>query len=340
MRQVRKGPLRIAALLMLAVPAWAQIERAPANAPTEQGFEERQLTPSAEAGMSPGILCLPARRENKVPIVIMVDGSDDPGSDEDLKAQSMFGSIAHELARRGIASWRYETPSKHWQAITPGRSPLDVYITDGAVAALGYIARLPEVDPLRIYILGHGLGGTMAPYIAERYPRAAGIILMATPESAIEKTLAERKKTTLEKQGLSASEITEQVKVQNRIFADIRSGKTPPGRLVLGAPAAYWRDRMNRDPARKASVLAIPVLVLQGGKDSEAGEADYDRMQSVLGRKKNGKADFHWFPTLDHWFTRSDTTKSGEAGSNSVDEEAVRLVADWIKLHSAPSAGN
>ena len=333
-----KQTLKIATLLLLAVAGRAQDEPSRAKAPAEDGFQERQLSPPVNAVTYPGILCLPVKRDIKLPVVVMVNGSDVLSNDGSLRVQRMFSGLAHELARRGIASWRYQQPSSgQLYPITPGQLPLDLYITNAAVAALSYVARLPEVDESRVYILGHALGGTMAPYIAERHPSTAGIIFMAAEEVAIEKTLAERKKAALEKQGVPASEISEQVEAQNKIFADIRSGKTPSRRLVLGAPAAYWRDRMNRDPARKASTLGIYVLVLQGGKDAEVSEADYDRMQSVLARKKSGKAEFHWFPALNHWFTRPDTMKPGEGGSASVDDEVVRVIEHWIQLRAGLS---
>jgi hypothetical protein len=36
-----------------------------------------------------------------------------------------------------------------------------------------------EIDPKRIFILGHSLGGTLAPRIASEDPSLAGIIILA-----------------------------------------------------------------------------------------------------------------------------------------------------------------
>ena len=156
---------------------------------------------------------------------------------------------------------------------------------------------------------------------------------MAAAAQPVEEALAERKKATLQAEGLSSEEISEQLAAQNKIFADIRSGKTPSTRLVEGATSAYWRDRMNRDPGLKARNLQLPVLVLQGGFDKEISEADYDRLELLLRKKRSATPQFRWFPNLDHLFMPT-ATKPAQASLNHdrhVDGAVIQTVARWIK---------
>lgn len=173
----------------------------------------------------------------------------------------------------------------------------------------------------------------MAPYISDRFPRTRGVVLMAAAARPLEEALAERKKSTLESQGVPSPEITEQVAAQNKIFSDIRSGKLPHAQLVEGATVAYWRDRMNRDAGLRARDLKCPVLVLQGGLDQELTSADYDRLESILGKKRGASPQFHWFATLDHMFMRPPTVPPDPSikAARQVDPVVIQMIANWIK---------
>ena len=46
---------------------------------------------------------------------------------------------------------------------------LDHEVTLDAMAALQFVSALPEIDRSRIFLLGHSLGGTMAPVIASDF---------------------------------------------------------------------------------------------------------------------------------------------------------------------------
>ena len=68
-------------------------------------------------------------------------------------------------------------------------------------------------------------------------------------------------------------------------------------------------------------------LILQGGRDSQVYQADYDRFKQAL----NGKdAEFYWLPNLNHLFMLSpggpsfDYSKPSHVGSQVVD-----IIANW-----------
>jgi pimeloyl-ACP methyl ester carboxylesterase len=312
--------------------AFAQGKSPESMAAPTPGFAERQLSFPSDGSRVRGTLCVPAGRTGKVPAVILAYGT---GPRDVVQADfgaGMFGDLAHALARAGILSLRYDPRQFSFSdAPVPGELPLDVQIGNEGVAALRYLGGLEEVDPSALFVLGHGLGGTMAPYIAARYGRARGLILMAAPALPIEKTLARRKRLALQAKAVPEQEVAELITAQNQIFSDIRSGKLPPSRFVEGATVAYWRDRMNRDPARKARSLNLALLVLQGGKDAEVDEADYDRLQLLLTKRPGAAAQFHWFAKLDHFFRSDGTSQPGGTWPSRLDPEVVEIIARWIK---------
>ena len=148
-----------------------------------------------------------------------------------------FRDLAHGLAAAGVASLRYDRrPYAFPPPADTAQITLDWEVTNDAVAALQFAATIPEVKS--VFLLGHSLGGTMAPYIAERYTATRGIVLMAAASSPIDLTLAEQKRLLLQQQGKSDSEIEEAPASQNQIFADIRAGKIPATRMINGARRA------------------------------------------------------------------------------------------------------
>lgn len=59
------------------------------------------------------------------------------------------------------------------------------------MAALAFLRGRPEIDKNRLFVLGHSLGGTVAPRIAQAEPRPAGIILLAPSGRLIHRLIPE-----------------------------------------------------------------------------------------------------------------------------------------------------
>lgn len=326
-------------LLVFARPfALAQGKFAGTRDEPTLGFVEQQVVFPWETASATAKLCLPSSRSKKVAAVALVRGAGPEEADDADRVAFMFDDLAHGLARAGVASLRYEPPPFSFaKPSDPNQLPLDQQIVNEAVAAIAYVRGLREIDSSAVFMLGHGLAGTLAPDIAARDGQTRGVILMAAAALPVEKTLAQQKKIQLQKQGMPSQEIEAAVNAQNQTFADIRSGKMQSARLYAGATVAYWRDRMNRDPARKARSLNIPILVLQGASDTEVHEADYERLQSVLSKKAGGKTQFHWFPDLNHSFVSSKDAQSS-SNSKSIDPEVIRVIASWMKAQVASTA--
>lgn len=322
--------------VMAALFSWLSVAQGdgPGRADTSNSFAETQVTFSKGPAELHGTLTLPLNRNGKVPGIVFVGGDEPQSRAVPEGTEQMFADLARGLTQAGIASLRYQQrPFEFSAPADPKQSPLDQQIANDALAALTYLSHAPEIDSSAIFVVGHHVGGTMAPYIAARFPHARGIVLMAAAAQHVEEALAERKKATLQAEGLSSEETSEQLAAQNKILADIRSGKTPSTRLIEGATSAYWRDRMNRDPALKARDLQLPVLVLQGGFDKEISEANYDRLELMLRKKRGATPEFRWFPTLDHLFMPTATNPSQASGNHGrhVDGAVIQTIARWIE---------
>lgn len=169
------------ALLLLAVPlaaGHAGAQSLPA------GLVEREITVPGPVPL-PGTLTLPAGN-GPFPGVIIVQGSG--GGDRDLTMGAApplseikpYRDLAWGLAQRGIAVLRYDKRTRVapiWFANKPFTVKDET--VDDAVSALGVLRAQPEVQASRSFMIGHSLGGMLAPRIALADGKLAGIILLA-----------------------------------------------------------------------------------------------------------------------------------------------------------------
>lgn len=330
----RVGALPLMLMAVFSLASQIQDHVAPDLSPALARFKERSITFASAGEPLKGTLTLPQKATGKLPVVVLIGGSGPHPAVTSAQTGAMFADLARGLASVGIASLRYEErPFAFLRIPDHNRLPLDEQILDPALAAMEYASQLPELDASAIFVLGHDVGGTLAPYVAERHSQTRGIILLAAAAQGVEKSLAAQKRRSLRAFGVSDEEMAEQLEAQNRILSDIRSGKTAPARAVAGATAAYWRDRMNRDPSLKARDLGLPVLVLQGALDLEVNEDDYERLRSVLEKKRGTPAEFQSFPRLNHLFMGAQRISSDKPGTEGphVDSVVVQTIARWIR---------
>src|SRR5262249_23144105 len=127
------------------------------------------------------------------PAVVLVHGSGPNDRDETILGNKPFRDLAGGLASQGIAVLRYEKRTRAHAAKLAVKTPtLDEEVTDDAVAAGKLLRRTKDVDPKRVFVLGHSLGATMAPRIGERDPDIAGLIVLAGATRPLEDLILEQ----------------------------------------------------------------------------------------------------------------------------------------------------
>ena len=322
----------LTAVVCLATAAAAQpaTPAKPADAAPPPAYVEQEITIPSGALQLPGTLCLPAKRSGKVPLVVMVPGSGPQDRDETIGPNKPFRDIAHGLAAAGIATLRYDRRTRVVppHSLVPAEITLDWEVTDDAVAALQFAAKLPEADPASLYLLGHSLGGTMAPYIAGRFASLRGVVLLAPGIRPIFEVLHDQA-VRLKDQGATEEQLKAVLAIQQTLFDKAKDPNAPGTEVVAGAPLAYWRDWNARRPAEEWKKLRLPVLVLQGGKDVQISKADYDLLAASLPKERG---EFHWLANDNHLFMPSSGAGLREySTAGHVDPEVVSLIAAWVK---------
>jgi alpha-beta hydrolase superfamily lysophospholipase len=268
---------------------------------------------------------------------VLVHGSGPHDRDETIAQNKPFRDLAWGLASNGIAVFRYDKRTLvHGMEMSPISDHIGVKeeTVDDAVAALELLAETEGIDRERVFVLGHSLGGMLAPMISESTDAERGLIMLAAPTRPLEDLILEQVTYLAGIDGnTSDEEQAELDKVEEQV-ARVKSlnseSQVQAEQLPLGLPAFYWLSIQGYSPAEVAVGLAEPMLILQGERDFQVTMDDFAGWEMALG----GEADvvLKSYPGLNHLFmdgTGPSTPTEYELPGN-VAEEAVQDIADWI----------
>ena len=291
-------------------------------------FRERDVTVGNDEWKLPGTLTVPVGK-GPFPAIALVHGSGPNDRDETVGQTKVFKDLAEGLASRGIVVLRYEKRTRQYAAKTAAmeRFTVNEETVDDAVQALATLRAQPEVDAKRVFLLGHSLGGNLAPRIAEADAKLAGLVLLAANARPLAEALLDQAEylgaTPADLQALRAQ--AAKLKALEPADAD-----APPLHIgPISAPASYWLDLNAYDPAATAKRLTIPMLILQGERDYQVTMKDLAVWKSALGSRKN--VTLRSYPALNHLFVAGEG-KSLPAEYNKPGHVAPEVVDDVAKF--------
>lgn len=288
-----------------------------------------------------GILTLPKEYQGKLPAVVLVHGSGPSDKDESVYAYKPFQDLAWGLAEQGIAVLRYDKRTfvyRDRMSVDEMRK-FTVYeeTIEDAILAGELLMEDHHIDSDKIYVIGHSLGGMLAPRIVIETDVFAGFVSLAgSPrplweiiydqnitalESILNDKERKRQQQMIEKQYEKAQQI-EQMTIEETL-----------DETVFGISAYYFKEMDQYDPEKLALGLDIPILMLQGEDDFQVDiEKDFGRWLEVLQGKENVK--FISYPGLNHFFIRYDGPNKGTINEynmpGSVEPNVINDIADWI----------
>ncbi|MBC7258671.1 MAG: alpha/beta fold hydrolase [Chloroflexi bacterium] len=267
------------------------------------------------------------------PAVVLVHGSGPNDRDESIGPNKPFKDLAWGLATRGVAVLRYEKRTKQCPAqMMQSMSTLTVNeeVVNDALAAVAYLRGVPAVDPDRVFILGHSLGGTVAPRIAARDPRLAGLILLAASNRNLADLMVEQNEYLATLDGTVTAEEAQALDQLCKQVERVKALDFKEGEVILGAGRAYWADILAYDPVATARSLTVPMLILQGERDYQVTRVDFAAWKDGLAGRAG--VQFKSYPALNHLFIAgSGQPNPGEYDvPGNVAREVVDDIAAWI----------
>src|ERR1043166_4053436 len=315
----------------------AVAEDPPATQSVARPFTEEDISVVTGKYELPGKLTLPIG-EGRFPAVVLVHGSGPHDMDESIGPHKVFKDLAEGLAAQGIAVLRYEKRThKYAMAMAVEKPTLAKEVLEDAVSAVTVAREQPRIDPQRVFLLGHSLGGTCAPLVAARIPDLAGFIsLSGTPRSLLD--LVDEQMDYIMHLGDKFGEKKQrQLDEIHKTRQLIREGKYDEVKTpLLGAPTTYWVECHKLDVLTPAKKFGKPILIIGGGRDYQVTQKCFDAWKAGL--KGCTNVTYKWYENVDHLFQKGEGMATPDVyfKPGHVSKKVIREIAEWIKAVKQP----
>ena len=256
-----------------------------------------------------GCLTLPDDLTKKVPAVVFVHGSGSSNMDEKIYKITPFRDLAHGLAARGIASVRYDKRSFVYGlkmiGAAKGKLTVKEEVIADAVAAAALLRADARIDPDRVFIIGHSMGGMLAPRIDHDGGNFRGLVIMAGSPRRLEEILIDQIVSMKESiPRFLCGILDRQKKKYERLFDGLYelSDDEALGKKFGGGVTLYYFKEMGQPTV--ADYLAKsekPMLIMQGDRDLQVSiERDFNVYKTLLSDREN--VEFRLYEGLNHAF--------------------------------------
>ena len=264
-----------------------------------------------------GTLTLP-EGEGPFPVMLLISGSGAQNRDEEIFGFKMFGIIADQLTRSGIAVLRYDDRGVGASTGNIVDSTSADFATD-VLAWVEYLKTRPEIDPQSIGLLGHSEGGIIAPMAAAQSEDIAMLVLMAGTAMTGEDIIYTQVESIARASGASEEEIQDALEQQRNVFDGLLRGEnweetkanlrqqiadqvnalTASQKQAIGdldqyietvyksqiesLESTWYKYFLAYDPVPVLEQTTIPVLALFGGLDMQVpADSNAERMEAAL----------------------------------------------------------
>lgn len=331
-------------------------------------YDSREVAfPNEAAGIRlAGTLAVP-RGDGPFPAVLLVTGSGPQDRDESLMGHEPFLVLADHLARRGIASLRFDDRGVGSSEGSFAAATFSDLASDAAAGVAFLAAQKEIVDRDALGVVGHSEGGLSAPRVATRHEEVDFLVLLAPPGVPMESVVLRQARDTLRWRKLDDALIERAMAEQAATLAVIRGSDgageelavklrkraeslgdrfSAAERALLGLDPAslerqiaegttpWFRSLLREDPALYLRQLGdVPVLALFGGKDVQVpAEVHAPAVEAALAAAGNRDVEVRVLPDLNHLFQHAGTGSPAEYGTieETFAPEALDLVADWV----------
>jgi uncharacterized protein len=213
-------------------------------------------------------------------------------------------------------------------------------VLDAAHAAIAILAATPEVDPKEIVVVGHSLGGYLAPRIAADDGRVAGLVILAGNTRPIQDLVLDQFRYL----GAPSAAIDNALRFKATVESPLLTADGLLPSLAGGVTGAYFLDLRGYRPELVAARLARPMLIVRGERDYQVAQADFDGWKAAVCDQP--LVECKQYPGLNHLFVagagRSTPAEYGQPGH--VDKVVVDDIDFWLralprKLATQPPEG-
>ena len=284
-----------------------------------------------------GILTLP-ESVKKPAVAILIQGSGQSDYNETVGENHPFQDLAWGLADHGIATIRYNKRYYQYPELAPEALTISDEVLEDAATAIAMAGEMDSVDPGAIFLIGHSLGGMLAPEIARTNPQLRGFISLAGSPRHLADILYDQNVDALEqREDVNQVQAQASLAMLGQMVEQAKEASSlKDTNMLLGVPLSYWASLNAIDASGAARNLRIPMLFLQGTADFQVKvETDFAAWQTALDGHPNAR--FQTYEGLNHLFmpTNGKTDASEYETPGQVDAQVIGDIASFIQENAS-----
>lgn len=303
-------------------------------------YTEEQVEFSNDGFTFHGTLTLPEGYSHETPVLVMVTGSGQQNRDEELMDHRPFAVIADALARKGIATMRFDDRGWGDKDFRFYNYNVGRHKTDAAAGIALMRKRFKHVG-----VMGHSEGGTIGLMLAAEGQVDCCVSLAGMAVSGKETLLAQNR-TMLSAYGLPADVVEGYCHSLGKAFDAVIDGRTTDSidrSLVPEAlkpnfeatlqqlSAPYMRDLLTTDVRGLLPKVTCPVLALNGSLDTQVAAAA--NLEAIDAGLTGSRHETLALEGLNHLFQHCQTGLVDEYQriEETFAPEALEKICMWVK---------
>lgn len=303
-----------------------------------------------------GTLTLP-NKDGKFPTVIIISGSGPQNRDGEMYGHKPYFVIADELTKKGIGVLRFDERGVGKSEGNFETSTIDIQSAD-IKSAIKYLKTRKEVNNKKIGLLGHSIGGIVAPKVTFENKSINFIILLAAPGVNGDELMLSQKAAMEKAMGISEIQISQGQKLVKGAYDIIvnsdldkktlkdsinsfyinKYGKMFPENLrealIEQMTGNETLSLIKSKPSEYLEKIKCPVLAINGDKDFQVpAKENLSAIKTSIEKKGNNKVTVVELENLNHLFQESNTGMSNEYAEieQTISPKVLELITDWIK---------
>lgn len=289
-----------------------------------------------------GILTIPDEANGGlIPAVVLVQGSGPSNMDEKIGNNTPFKDLAEGLSEKGLAVLRYDKRTFIYGREMRNDSGLSAKeeTIDDAILAADFLRNDARIDSNKVFILGHSMGGMLAPRIDAEGGNFAGIIIIAGSPRKLEEIIMDQNNDVLGSLNkflkiIAKKQIAKFSSKFNNVY-NLTDEEAKSTSILGKYTRAYYFKEMGEHPSiNYLSVSNKPVLIMQGDKDFQVSlEKDFNAYRKLLSDKPNLTSKL--YPNLNHLFMpfvygEIRKAKKEYKVAQRVEQQVISDIANWI----------
>jgi uncharacterized protein len=220
----------------------------------------------------------------KSPLVVILPGSgptDRDGNNPGGVSSSSYRLLAEAMGAQGISTLRADKRGM-FGSVGAIPDPNAVTLGDYAADVESWIASMQTRQKRAcVWLLGHSEGGLVALAAAQNNRKVCGVILISAPGRKLDDVLREQLKSN----PANAPVLPDAMRALDELGAgrkvDVSAMHPALQSLFNPSVQPFLIDMFRNDPAKLASTVTAPMLIIGGGRDIQVAVSDAEALAAA-----------------------------------------------------------